>query len=119
MNDALMPDASFGSDAFGNGIGDASMDADLGFDPALAAQALPGEQPLGPRRIPSIVTIGWLVLGLVVATVIGTLVLAPSAVMSVLPGAARLYALFGAPVRPQPRFSWRWRTSEGGQKARN
>ena len=100
MNDASMPDASFGSDAFGNGMadagmGDAGMDADLGFDPALAAQALPGEQPLGPRRIPSIVTIGWLVLGLVVATVIGTLVLAPSAVMSVLPGAARLYALFG------------------------
>jgi hypothetical protein len=114
MNDALMPGASFGSDAFGNGMGDAGM----GFDPALAAQALPGEQPLGPRRIPSIVTIGWLVLGLVVATVIGTLVLAPSAVMSVLPGAARLYALFGAPVGAHGlgfegvRYGW---TSEGGQ----
>ena len=100
------------------GMGDASMDADLGFDPALAAQALPGEQPLGPRRIPSIVTIGWLVLGLVVASVIGTLVLAPSAVMSVLPGAARLYALFGAPVGAHGlgfegvRYGW---TSEGGQ----
>jgi hypothetical protein len=128
MNDASMPDASFGSDAFGNGMadasmgdagmGDAGMDADLGFDPALAAQALPGEQPLGPRRLPSIVTIGWLVLGLVVATVIGTLVLAPSAVMSVLPGAARLYALFGAPVGAHGlgfegvRYGW---TSEGGQ----
>ena len=37
MNDALMPDASFGSDELGNGMadagmGDASMDADLGFD---------------------------------------------------------------------------------------
>ncbi len=107
----------------GNGMadasmGDASMDADLGFDPALAAQALPGEQPPGPRRIPSIVTIGWLVLALVVASVIGTLVLAPSAVMSVLPGAARLYALFGAPVGAHGlafegvRYGW---TSEGGQ----
>jgi predicted Zn finger-like uncharacterized protein len=118
MNDASMPDASFGRDAIGNGMADASMDADLGFDPALAAQALPGEQPLGPRRIPSIVTIGWLVLGLVVASVIGTLVLAPSAVMSVLPGAARLYALFGAPVGAHGlgfegvRYGW---TSEGGQ----
>jgi hypothetical protein len=137
MKDVSMPDASFGGDAFGagmgNGLGDASMgdasmgyvsmgdggmDADLGFDPALAAQALPGEQPLGPRRIPSIVTVGWLVLGLVVASVIGTLMLAPSAVMSVLPGAARLYALFGAPVGAHGlafesvRYGW---TSEGGQ----
>jgi hypothetical protein len=132
MRDVSMPDASFGGDVFGgsmgNGLGDASMgdasmgdggmDADLGFDPALAAQALPGEQPLGPRRIPSIVTVGWLVLGLVVASVIGTLMLAPSAVMSVLPGAARLYALFGAPVGAHGlafesvRYGW---TSEGGQ----
>jgi predicted Zn finger-like uncharacterized protein len=131
MDDASMVDASFGGDALGagmgNGLGDAGMDAsmgefgmdaDLNFDPALAAQALPGEQPLGPRRVPSIVTVGWLVLGLVVALVIGTLVLAPSAVMSVLPGAARLYALFGAPVGAHGltfegvRYGW---TSEGGQ----
>jgi hypothetical protein len=132
MRDVSMPDASFGGDEFsagmGNGLGDASMgdasmsdggmDADLVFDPTLAAQALPGEQPLGPRRIPSIVTVGWLVLGLVVASVIGTLMLAPSAVMSVLPGAARLYALFGAPVGAHGlafesvRYGW---TSEGGQ----
>jgi hypothetical protein len=58
------------------------------------------------------------VLGLVVASVIGTLMLAPSAVMSVLPGAARLYALFGAPVGAHGlafesvRYGW---TSEGGQ----
>ena len=127
MSDASMGDASFDTGmtgvGMGNGMadasmGDASMDADLGFDPALAAQALPGEQPPGPRRIPSIVTIGWLVLALVVASVIGTVVLAPSAVMSVLPGAARLYALFGAPVGAHGlgfegvRYGW---TSEGGQ----
>jgi predicted Zn finger-like uncharacterized protein len=127
LNDAAMPDASFGDATFdagmSNGMGDASMgdvsmDADLGYDPALAAQALPGEQPPGPRRIPSVVTIGWLVLALVVASVIGTLVLAPSAVMSVLPGAARLYALFGAPAGSHGlafegvRYGW---TSEGGQ----
>ena len=57
-------------------------------------------------------------MALVVAAVIGTLVLAPSAVMSVLPGAARLYALFGAPVGAHGlgfegvRYGW---TSEGGQ----
>ncbi|MGA7456581.1 MAG: zinc-ribbon domain-containing protein [Methyloceanibacter sp.] len=127
MSDAAMGDASFDSDMMGAGIGngmadasmgDAGMDADLGFDPALTAQALPGEQPPGPRHIPSIVTIGWLLLALVVASVIGTLVLAPSAVMSVLPGAARLYALFGAPVGAHGlafegvRYGW---TSEGGQ----
>jgi hypothetical protein len=58
------------------------------------------------------------VLALVVASVIGTFVLAPSAVVSALPGAARLYTLFGAPVGPAGlafegvRYGW---TSEGGQ----
>jgi predicted Zn finger-like uncharacterized protein len=127
VTDAAMEDASFGDSTFdaglGNGMadasmGDASFDAELGIDPALAARALPGEQPPGPRRIPSVVTIGWLVLALVVASVLGTLALAPSAVMSVLPGAARLYALFGAPVGSQGlgfesvRYGW---TSDGGQ----
>jgi hypothetical protein len=133
MGDASMGDASFGDASFeagmGNGMadasmgdasmdmGDAGMDSGMGVDPALAAQAFPGDQP-GPRRVPSIVTIGWLVLALIVASVIGTLVLAPSAVMSVLPGAARLYALFGAPVGAHGlgfegvRYGW---TSEGGQ----
>jgi hypothetical protein len=44
------------------------------------------------------VAIGWLALALVVASVIGTLVLAPSTVVSVLPGATRLYRLLGMPV---------------------
>jgi hypothetical protein len=88
----------------------------MGIDPALAAQAFPEEQPA--RKRPSIVTIGWLVLALVVASVIGTLALAPSAVMSVLPGAARLYSMFGMPVGARGlafegvRYGW---TSDGGQ----
>ena len=68
--------------------------------------------------MPSVVTIGWLLLALIVGGVIGTLALAPSAVMSVLPGAARLYALFGMPVGAHGlafegvRYGW---TSDGGQ----
>jgi predicted Zn finger-like uncharacterized protein len=115
-----MMDASMGdgmADAsMGDGLGDAGLDAELGIDPALAAQALPEEH--GPRRIPSVVTIGWLLLAIIVGSVIGALALAPSAVMSVLPGAARLYALFGVPVGAHGlafegvRYGW---TNDGGQ----
>jgi predicted Zn finger-like uncharacterized protein len=118
-----MPDASVGDGAMADAsMGDASMgdagmsDAELGIDPALAAQAFPEE--LGPRRVLSVVTLGWLVLALVVASVIGTLAFAPSTVMSVLPGAARLYALFGVPVGAHGlafegvRYGW---TNDGGQ----
>jgi predicted Zn finger-like uncharacterized protein len=128
MGDAFMGDASMGDSGLADAVmgeaamtdvnmGDASMgDAELGIDPALAAQAFPEE--LGPRRIPSVVTIGWLVLALIVAGVIGTLAFAPSTVMSVLPGAARLYALFGVPVGAHGltledvRYNW---TNDGGQ----
>lgn len=111
-----MMDASMGDASMGDGLGDAGLDAELGIDPALAAQALPEEH--GPRRIPSVVTIGWLLLAIVVGSVIGALALAPSAVMSVLPGAARLYALFGVPVGSHGlafegvRYGW---TNDGGQ----
>jgi hypothetical protein len=127
MGDASMGDASMGDTgmmdaSMGNGMADASMDAglsdaDLGIDPALAAQALPEERRT-PRRLPSAVSLGWLVLALIVSGVIGMLVLAPSTVMSVLPGAARLYALFGMPVGPSGlafegvRYGW---TNDGGQ----
>jgi hypothetical protein len=132
FGDASMADASFGDAdtsfpaSLSNGLGDASMgdagmaaglDAGLGYDPALAAQALPGEE-IGPRRLPSVVTIGWLALGLIVAAVLGTLVFAPSTVTSILPGASRLYALFGASSSAEGltfegvRYGW---TSEGGQ----
>jgi len=122
LADAAMMDGSMGDGSMADaGMGDPFMsdagmgDAELGIDPALAAQAFPEE---APRKKPSIVTIGWLVLALVVAAVIGTLGLAPSAVMSVLPGASRLYALFGMPVGPRGlafegvRYGW---TSEGSQ----
>ena len=115
-----MMDASMGdgmADAsMGDGLGDAGLDAELGVDPALAAQALPEEH--GPSRSRSVVTIGWLLLAIIVGSVIGTLALAPSAVMSVLPGAARLYALFGVPVGAHGlafegvRYGW---TNDGGQ----
>lgn len=101
----------------GASMGGASMgDAEMAVDPALAAQAFPDEKPA--RKRPSIVTIGWAVLALIVAGVVGILALAPSAVMSALPGAARLYALVGMPVGGQGlafegvRYGW---TSQGGE----
>jgi hypothetical protein len=100
--EAAMLQAAFGGDAAALG-GTANLD-------------LPGERP--KRKKPSVVTIGWAVLALILAIVVGTLMLAPSAVMSVLPGAARLYALFGTPVGSNGlafegvRYGW---TSEGGQ----
>ena len=125
--DAAMSDASMGESGLaGAGMIDSSMgdgamtdasmgDADLGIDPALAAQAFPEEQP---RKKPSVVTLGWLALALIVASVIGTVAFAPSTVLSVLPGAARLYALFGMPVGAHGltfesvRYGW---TNEAGQ----
>ena len=122
MGDSDLADAGMMDASMGNGMADASMgdagltDAALGIDPALAAQALPEER--APSRLPSVVTLGWLVLALIVAGVIGTLAFAPSTVMSVLPGAARLYALFGVPVGSHGlafegvRYGW---TNDGGQ----
>lgn len=81
-------------------ISDAAM-TDEGLDPALVAAAmagiddktLPGDRP--PRKKLSPVTLGWAALGLLVALILGALIFAPSAVTSVLPGASRLYAMFG------------------------
>ncbi len=117
FGDAGMMDAALGDDLANLGMGDAALtDAELVIDPALAAQALPEER--GQSRISSVVTLGWLLLALIVAGVIGTLALAPSTVMSVLPGASRLYALFGVPVGSHGltfegvRYGW---TNDGGQ----
>ena len=117
LADAGMMDASMGDGPAEATFGDVGLtDAELGIDPALAAQALPVER--GPSRIPSALTLGWLVLALVVAGVLGTLAFAPPTVMSVLPGAARLYALFGVPVGSHGltfegvRYDW---TNDGGQ----
>jgi predicted Zn finger-like uncharacterized protein len=115
MSDAAMTDAIIGAEAM---MDDAfPRDAEMGIeDSAWASQASPDEHPA--RWKPLVLAIGWLVLALVVASVIGTIVLARSAVVSALPGAARLYTLFGAPVGLDGlafegvRYSW---TSEGGQ----
>jgi hypothetical protein len=114
----LMADAGMGKEPLPEaGMGEASRGGtSMGLDAGLAAQALPGEKP--PRQKPSIVTIGWLVLALVVTAVIGTLAFAPSMVTSMLPGASRLYALFGVSVGAQGldfedvRYNW---TNNGGQ----
>ena len=117
--DASMDEGPISGTMGSAALGDASMgDAEMSFDPALAAQAFPEEAPPPARKKPSMLAIGWIVLGLIVAGVIGTLALAPSAVMSVLPGASRLYALFGMPVGAHGlafegvRYGW---TSDGGQ----
>ena len=106
-------------------MADAAM-TDDGLDPALVAAAmagiddtsLPRERP--PRKRLSPVTLGWVALGLLIALILGALILAPSAVTSVLPGASRLYALFGGGSSGEAaglafegvRYGW---TNEGGQ----
>ena len=111
--DAGFGDASFGDARFDDG---GMSDAELGIDPALAAQAFGEEKPA--RRKPPIVAIGWLVLALFVASIVGIMALAPGAVTSVLPGASRLYALFGSPVGSHGlafqgvRYGW---TRDAGQ----
>jgi hypothetical protein len=128
MTDIFAPSPGHSGDAsmdegpaFGAGMApglDAAMgDATMGYDAALADQALPDEKP--PRRRGGfIVALGWLALALFVAGVIGALAYAPSAIMSVLPGASRLYSLVGMPIGAggltleQVRYGW---TSDGAQ----
>jgi hypothetical protein len=127
MTDIFAPSPGLGSDAnmddgaFGAGMApglDAGMgDAALGYDAALADQALPDEKP-ARRKGGFIVALGWLALALLVAGVIGALAYAPSAIMSVLPGASRLYSLVGMSsgagglTLEQVRYGW---TSDGSQ----
>jgi len=122
FGDASLGDASMSEEelmagaSMGEGVEASMGETSMGRDAGLAEQALPGEKP--PRQKPSIVTIGWLVLALVVTGVIGMLAFAPSTVTSMLPGASRLYALFGVSVGAQGldfedvRYSW---TNNGGQ----
>jgi len=116
MADASMSEEPMAEAGMGEGLEASMGETSMGLDAGLAEQALPGEKP--PRKKPSIVTIGWLVLALVVAGVVGTLAFAPSAVTSILPGASRLYALFGVSVGARGldfedvRYNW---TNNGGQ----
>src|SRR5262249_14011783 len=77
MGDAATTDAISGAEAT---MDDAfPRDAEKGIeDFALASQASPDEHPATWKSL--VVSIGWLVLALVVASVIGTFVFAPSAV---------------------------------------
>jgi hypothetical protein len=114
MVDASMDEGSLADAGMGEGFEASMADAGVNFDAPFAEEAQ--EKP--PRKKSSIVAVGWLVLALFVASVIGVLALAPAAVMSVLPGAARLYSLFGVPVGGQGlgfeavRYGW---SSDGGQ----
>jgi predicted Zn finger-like uncharacterized protein len=91
------------------------------------AAAFPGGLPgtlAGDReerrksRKASAVTLGWLVLALVVAGVLGAFVFAPKAVTSVLPGATRIYDMLGIQVGTNGlalqgvRYGW---STDGGQ----
>jgi predicted Zn finger-like uncharacterized protein len=117
--DAAMADATMGDAGKGDaGMGDAAFADPALIEAAMAGldgKALPGESA---RKKPPLVAIGWAVLALIVALVVGLLALAPSTVMSVLPGASRLYALFGKQVGSHGltfkgvRYGW---TSDGSQ----
>jgi hypothetical protein len=93
---------------------EADGDASLGV-PDLGA---PPPPPKKAKRRMSPVTIGWAALAAIVALVLGTLFFAPSTVVSMIPGAAKLYSLFGMPVGANGlafqgvRYGW---TNEGGQ----
>jgi len=99
---------------------DEDQDAALA-DPELVAAAFgeaPPKKAKAPRKRLPIVTIGWGILALILALVVGLFVLAPSATVSMLPGAARVYSLFGMPVGTQGlefagvRYGW---TNDGSQ----
>jgi hypothetical protein len=99
---------------------DEDQDAALA-DPELVAAAFgeaPPKKAKAPRKGLPIVTIGWGILALLVALVVGLFVFAPSTTMSMLPGAGRLYSLFGMPVGTQGlefagvRYGW---TNDGSQ----
>jgi hypothetical protein len=101
------------------GTGDAGLDAEgdasLGV-PDLDAPPPPPRKKAKSRFSP--VTIGWAALAAIVALVLGTLLFAPSTVVSIVPGAARFYSLLGMPVGAHGlafqgvRYGW---TNEGGQ----
>lgn len=118
--DASFEEEVFGDASFEGAYEDAAYDEAALADPALVAEAL-GEKPPQPHREDrrsSIVAIGWGAILLILALVVGLLALAPSTVVSMLPGAARLYDVVGMPVGSQGlafqgvRYGW---INEGGQ----
>jgi hypothetical protein len=127
------PDATFGTAApQGDSVfTDASFDAgypeaeeqDAALaDPDLVAAAFGEAPPKGKAKASGkplpIVAIGWGVLALLVAIVVGLFALAPGTTVSLLPGAAKVYSLLGMPVGAEGlafegvRYGW---TNDGSQ----
>ncbi len=86
-------------------------------EPELAALAS-GEAPPAVEGSSRVVAIGWLALILCIGLIVGTLVFAKGTVLSVLPGAQRLYGMFGGGsvasglTFTDVRYGW---SNEGGQ----
>jgi len=115
------------------GQADASFDAsfDTGYpeedgqnaalaDPDLVAAAFGESLPKAKkaRKRPPIVAMGWGILGLIVLMVVGLFTLAPATTVSMLPGAAQIYSMFGMPIGAQGlafegvRYGW---SNDGSQ----
>jgi hypothetical protein len=118
-------DAAFGDSGDADALFDGGYPEDEAGDAALAdpdlVAAAFGETPRkakGARKKPPVVAIGWGVLALIVAIVVGLFALAPSTTVSILPGAAKVYSLLGMPVGAQGlafegvRYGW---TNDGSQ----
>jgi predicted Zn finger-like uncharacterized protein len=89
----LHPPHSAMSDAV---MGDDAVFADIGLDPTpVAAMVAIENAEKRPRGQLLPIIMGWTGLGFVIVLILSALIFAPSAVTSVLPGASRLYALFG------------------------
>jgi hypothetical protein len=90
--------------------------ADADLVAAAFGEAPPKQKK--PRKPLPIVAIGWGILALIIAVVIGLFAFAPSTTVSLLPGASRIYAMLGMPVGTQGlafenvRYGW---TNDGGQ----
>lgn len=108
-------DASFDAGYPEDETGDAAL-----ADPALVAAAFGESLPKQkkPRKPMPIVAVGWGILALIIAVVVGLFAFAPSTTMSFLPGASRIYAMLGMPVGTQGlafegvRYGW---TNDGSQ----
>lgn len=120
------PDAAIGGAAFTDASFDAGYADDGTQDAALAdpelvaaafGEALP-KAAKAPRKPMPVVGIGWGVLALLVAIVVGLFTLAPGTTVSMLPGAAKVYSLLGMPVGAEGlafegvRYGW---ISDGSQ----
>jgi hypothetical protein len=88
------------------------------FPGGLPGDLAPDREERRKSRKASAVALGWVLLLLIVAGVLGLFVFAPKEVTSVLPGAARLYDMLGVQVGTHGlalqgvRYGW---TTDGGQ----